>query len=61
MLDDGETQAGSAFFSGPALVDTVKTLEDSGEVLWGNPDTVIGDRDLHSSIDRLYSDRKSVV
>ena len=47
MLNDGESQAGASHLAGTRLVNSIKTLEEAGQVSRGNSDTVISDRDAH--------------
>ena len=44
MLNDGQTESGAAFFSGPAHINTVKTIRKSGDVLGGDTYAIVRDR-----------------
>ena len=45
ILDDGESQPGTADLSGTGLVDTEKSLKDSVEKLLRNSDSIVFDPD----------------
>lgn len=46
VLDDAEAEARAARRPGSGLVDAEEALEDAVEILLGDPDALIGDRDL---------------
>ena len=49
MANDGESQPRTAQSTGPSSVDPVEPLEDSGQSLGGNADSIVG----HFNIDLL--------
>ena len=50
VLDDAEAEAGAAGVAGARLVDAVEPLEHAVEVLLGDPDALVGHRDLDDAV-----------
>src|SRR4051794_39856478 len=50
MFDDGQPEAGTTLVAGPAGIDSVESLEDSGEVFRRDPRAGVDDAEANAAV-----------